>query len=166
MYVLWQKQQAGNIHVCKNKVKEEGSGWYASSATERKEHMESISLVEGRQLSFYAENILFSSSTIFSSSPTPKLVSCCASPRLKTLSDSNAFKQNLYNHAKMPHPGQSHNVVIYMHADVKHDSQSGGCEFDFPNHQFLSPWSHFIHQTYSCFKLPHAWFLLLHKIDK
>ena len=43
-----------------------GSGWYASSATERKEHVESISLVEGGQLSFYAENIPFSSSSIFS----------------------------------------------------------------------------------------------------
>ena len=103
----------------------EGSGWYASSATDRKEYVESISLVEGGQPSFYAENIPFSSSTIFSSSPTPKLISCHASPRLKMLSPSGAFRQDLYNHAKMPHPGQSHNVVIYMHVDVKHDSRSG-----------------------------------------
>ena len=33
------------------KLKEEGGGWYASSATERK-HVESISLVEGGQPSF------------------------------------------------------------------------------------------------------------------
>ena len=114
-------------------------GWYATSATERKEHVESISLVEGGQLNFYAENIPFSSSTIFSSSPTPKLISCCASPRLKTLSDSGAFRQDLYNHAKMQHPSQSHNVVIYMHTDIKNDSRSGGCEFDLPNRLFLSP---------------------------
>ena len=61
-------------------------GWYASSATERKEHVESISVVEGGQLSFYPENIPFPSSTIFSSSPIPKLVSCRVSPRLKMLS--------------------------------------------------------------------------------
>ena len=104
--------------------------------------MESISLVEGGQPSFYAENIPFSSSTIFSSSPTPKLISC-ALPRLKTLSDSSTFRLDLYNHAKMPHPGQSHNVVIYMCADAKHDSRSGGCEFNLPNRLFLSTWSHF-----------------------
>ena len=132
-----------------DKLERRGGGWYASSATERKEHVESISLVEGGQLSFYAENIPFSSSTI-SSSPTPKLVSCHALPRLKTLSDSGAFKQDLYNHAKMPHPGQSHNVVIYIHANAKHDSRSGGYEFDLPNHPFLSPLSHFTCQTYSC----------------
>ena len=102
----------------------------------------------GRQVSML-KIFLFSSSTIFSSSPTPKLVSCHASPRLKTLSDSG-FRQDLYNHAKMPRPGQSHNGVIYMHADIKHDSQSGGCELDLPNRPFLSPWSHFTHQTYSC----------------
>ena len=71
-------------------------------------------LIEDGKPSFYTENIPFSSSTIFSSSPTLKLVSCHALPRLKTLSDSAAFRQGLYNHAKMPHPGQSHNVVIYM----------------------------------------------------
>ena len=120
-------------------MKEEAGGWYAFSATERKEHVESISLVEGGQPSFYAENIPFSSSTIFSSSPTPKLVSCRASPRLKTLSDSGAFRQDLYKHAKMKHLGQSHNVVIYMRADAKHDLRLGGCEFDLPNHPFLSP---------------------------
>ena len=100
-------------------LKEDGGGWYASSATERKEHVESISSVEGGQPSFYTENIPFSSSTIFSSSPTSKLIACRASPRLKTLSDSGAFRQDLYNHAKMPHPGQSHNVVIYLCTDVK-----------------------------------------------
>ena len=117
-------------------MKEEGDGWYASSATERKEDIESISLVEGGQPSFYADNIPFSSSTIFSSSPTPKLVSCHVSPRLKMLSASGAF---IYNHGKMPHPGQSHNVIIYMLADTKHDFRSGGCDFDLPNHPFLFP---------------------------
>ena len=62
---------------------------------------------------------------------------------------SDAFRQDLSNHAKMPHPGQLHNVVIYKCAYVKHDSQSGGCEFDLPNGPFLSPWSHFTRQTYS-----------------
>ena len=132
------------------KLKEEGGGWYASSATERKEHVESISLVEGGQPSFYAENIPFSSLTIFFSRPTPKLVFCCASPRLKTLFAFGAFRQDLYNRAKMPHLGQSHNMVIYVHADTKHDSQWGGCEFDLPNRPFLSPWSHFTRQTYLC----------------
>ena len=139
--------------ICKfitYKLKEDGSGWYASSATERKEHVESISFVEGGQPSFYAENIHFSSSTSFSSSPTPKLISCRALPKLKTLSDSSAFRQDLYNHAKMPHPGQLHKVVIYMHADVKHDSRLGGCEFNLPNCLFLFPWSHFTRQTYLC----------------
>ena len=126
------------LFFCK-KLKEEWGGWYASSATERKEHVESISLVEGWQSSFYAENISFSSSTIFSSSSKTNLVSCRVSPRLKTLSDSSAFRQDLYNHAKMPNPGQSHNVVIYMCADAKHDSRSGGCKFDLPNCLFLSP---------------------------
>ena len=100
--------------------------------------MESISLVEGGQPRFYAENIP-SFSTIFSSSPSPKLISCHASPRLKMLSPSGAFRQDLYNHAKIPHPGQSHNVVIYMRADIKHNSRLGGCEFDLPNHPFLAP---------------------------
>ena len=95
--------------------------------------------IEGGQPSFYAENFPFSSSTIFSSSPTPKLVSCHTLPRLKMLSDSGAFRQDLYNHAKVPHPGQSHNVVIYMCTDVKHDSRLGGCEFNLPNRLFLSP---------------------------
>ena len=58
------------------------------------------------------------------------------------------FRQDLSNHAKMPHPGQSH-VIIYKCAYIKHDSQSGGCEFDLPNRLFLSPWSHFTRQTYS-----------------
>ena len=129
--------------------KKRWGGWYVSSATEKKEHVESISL-EGGQPSFYAENIPFSSSTIFPSNPTPKLVSCRALPRLKMLSDPGAFRQDLYNHAKMPHPDQSHNMVIYMCADVKHDSWLGGCEFDLPNHPFLSSWSHFTCQTYSC----------------
>ena len=102
----------------------------------KKEHVESISLVEGGQPSFYAENIPFSYSTIFSSSPTPKLISCRALPRLKMLSPSSAFRHDLYNHAKMPHPGQSHNVVIYMRTNVIHDQ--GGCEFDLPNCPFLS----------------------------
>ena len=35
---------------------------------------------------------------------------------------SSAFRQDLSNHAKMQHLGQSHNVVIYMHTYVKHDS--------------------------------------------
>ena len=96
-------------------------------------------------------NIPFLSSTIFSSGPVPKLVSS----RVMRRQDSNvtvsgAFRQDLSNHAKMPHPGQSHNVVIYMRAYVKHDSQLGGCEFDLPNRLFLSPWSHFTRQTYSC----------------
>ena len=112
--------------------------------------MESITLVEGGQPSFYAENIPFSSSTIFFSSPTSKLISCHVLPRLKTLSNSNAFRQDLYNHAKMPHPGQSHNVVIYIRTDIKHNSRSGGCKFNLPSCPFLSPWSHFTHQTYSC----------------
>ena len=120
-------------------LKEERGGWYASSATIRKKHMESISLVEGGQSSFYAENIPFPSSTIFSSSPTLKLVSCRALPKLKTLSHSGTFRQDLYNHAKMLHLGHSHNVVIYMRADAKHNSRSGGCEFDLPNCPFLSP---------------------------
>ena len=34
--------------------------------------------------------------------------------------------------------------------DVKHNSRSGGCEFDFPNHPFLYSWSHFTSQTYLC----------------
>ena len=52
---------------------------------------------------------------------------------------SGAFRQDLGNHAKMPHLDQSHNVVIYQHAYVKCDSRSGGCEFNLPNHPFLSP---------------------------
>ena len=42
------------------------------------------------------------------------------------------IQAGLIYYAKMPHPGQSHNVVIYMRADAKHDSRSGGCEFDLP----------------------------------
>ena len=133
----------GRMDTCKRKktdfsstmtLKEEGDGWYASSATERKEHMESISLVGG-QPSFYAENIPFSSSTIFSSSPTHKLVSCCVSPRLKTLSHSGAFRQDLYNHATSGSIAQCCN---YVRADAKHNSRSGGCEFDHPNHPCFS----------------------------
>ena len=59
------------------------------------------------------------------------------------------FRQDLSNHAKMPHLGQSHNVIIYKRAYVKYDSWSGGCEFDLPNRPFLSTWSHFTCQTYS-----------------
>ena len=123
------------------------------SNRKKKEHVESISLVEGGQLSFYAENVPFSSSTIFSSSPTPKLVSCCASPRLKMLSDSSAFRQDLYNHTKIPHLGQSHNVIIYVRADAKHDSRSGGCKFDLPNCLFLILHARHIR---TCFELPHG----------
>ena len=83
-------------------------------------------------------NIPFPSSTIFSSGPIPKLVSCRVSPRLKRIA-SGAFRQDLSNHAKIPHPSQSQNVVIYMRTYVKHDSRSGGCEFDLPNRPFLSP---------------------------
>ena len=66
------------------------------------------------------------------------------------ITPSGAFRQDLSNHATMPHPGQSHNVVIYMRDYIKHDSWSGGCEFDLPNCLFLSPWSHFTRPTYSC----------------
>ena len=69
-----------------------GDNWYASSATERKECGESISFVEGGQPSFFVENIPFSSSTIFSSSIRPKLVSCHASPRhLFSIPPSNKY---------------------------------------------------------------------------
>ena len=68
----------------------------------------------------------------------------------ETLSPSGAFKQDLYDHAKVPHPGQSHSVVIYMLTYIKHNSRSGGCEFDLPNRPFFLPWSHFTRQTYSC----------------
>ena len=117
--------------------------------------MESISLVEDGQQRFYTENIPFSSSIIFSSSPTPKLASC-VSPRHKTFSASG-----VYNHAKMPHPDQSHNVVIYMCTDVKHNSWLGRCKFDLPNRPFLSPWSHFTRQTYSCMLWATAYLICL-----
>ena len=51
---------------------------------------------------------------------------------------SRAFRQDLSNHAKMPHPGQSHIMVIYKRTYVKHDLESGGCEFNLPNRPFLS----------------------------
>ena len=51
---------------------------------------------------------------------------------------SGAFRQDFSIHAKMPHQGQSHNVIIYKRTYVKHDSRSGGCEFDLPNRPFLS----------------------------
>ncbi len=70
-------------------MKEEWGGWYVSSANERKEHVQSISLVEGGQPSFYAENIHFSSLTIFSNSPTPNPVSC------RALEDPKRFR-NLF----------------------------------------------------------------------
>ena len=95
--------------------------------------MESISLIEGRLPSFYTDYIPFSYTTIFSSSPTPYLVSCHVLPRVKMLSHFDAFRQDLYNHAKMPHPGQSHNVVIYVRADTTNNSRSGGCKFDVPS---------------------------------
>ena len=84
-------------------------------------------LIEGRQPSFYAENnsslsffrwIPFLPATIFFSSPTFNLVSCRASTRLETPSLPCAFRQDVNNHTKMPHPGQSHNVIIYMRATV------------------------------------------------
>ena len=112
------------------KTERRGGRWYASSATERKEHVESISLVKGGQSSFYAENILISSPTIFSSILTPKLVSCRASPRLKTLSASGEFRQDLYNHGKMPHLGQSQNVVIYI--NTIHDWEDVSSIFPIP----------------------------------
>ena len=64
----------------------------------------------------------------------------------------------------MPHQGQSHNVVIYMHADAKHNSWSGGCEFDLPNRPFLSLSDFILHARHirALFELPRAWFLLLH----
>ena len=34
--------------------------------------------------------------------------------------------------------------------DVKHDSRSGGCEFNLPNYLCLCRWSHFTRQIYSC----------------
>ena len=70
-------------------------------------------LTEGGQPSFYTENnsslsfflwIPFLPSTIFFSSPTSKLVSCRVSPRLKTPPPLRAFRQDLNNHSKMPHP--------------------------------------------------------------
>ena len=80
--------------------------------------------------------------------PYPYL-SCVVRHRDSNDTAPGAFRHDLSNHAKMPHPGQSHNVVIYKSAYVKHDSRSGGCEFDLPNRPFLSPWSHFTRQTYS-----------------
>ena len=79
--------------------------------------------------SFFLNNLLQQSYT----------QSYTASPRLKTLSDPGVFRQDLYNHAKMPHPGQSHNVVTYMCADVKHDSRSGGWVRSFQFARFSLP---------------------------
>ena len=50
---------------------------------------------------------------------------------------SNAFRQDLSNHAKMPHPSQLHNVVIYKRTYLKQNSRLGGCKFDLPNRLFL-----------------------------
>ena len=64
-------------------------------------------LLEGGHPSFYGENVPFSSTTIFSSSPTPKLVSCHQ--------DSKCFLTPVRSgrtYIIMPHLGQSHNVVI------------------------------------------------------
>ena len=55
---------------------------------------------------------------IFFSSPTSELVSCRASRRLKNALVSCAFRQDLNNGTKIQHPGQSHNVVIYMCAST------------------------------------------------
>ena len=76
--------------------------------------------------------------------------------KLKMLSDSGAFRQDLYNHAKMSHPGQLHNVVIYMRAEAKHDSRSGGCEFDLPNPPFLPDLILHARHIRACFELPRA----------
>ena len=81
----------------------------------------------------------------------------------KTLSYSGTFRQDLYNYVKMPHPGQSHNVVIYTRADVKHDSRLGGYDFDLPNRPFLSLLDVILHAKHirARFKLLRTWFLSL-----
>ena len=80
----------------------------------------------------------------------------------KRLSAPSAFKQDLNDCTKMPHLGQCGNLHACQHVcspDVKHNSWSGGCEFDLPNYLFLSLWSHFTWRIRACFELPHVWFL-------
>ena len=46
---------------------------------------------------------------------------------------------------------------------IKHDSQSGGCEFDLPNRLFLSPdFILYARHIRAYFELPCVWFLLWH----
>ena len=91
---------------------------------------------------FFLSNLLQQSYT------QAHLLSCIA--KTQNSNSSFAFRQDLYDHAKMPHLGQSHNAVIYMCADIKHDLRLGGCKFDLPNCLLLSPWSHFTRLTYLC----------------
>ena len=111
-----------------------------------------FSLIEGEQPNFYAENIPFSCNSL--SNPSPKFVS----RRLDFFQTpiSRAFRQDFkssYQNATSGSIVQCSNLHVRQRVgscDVKHDSRSGGCEFDLPNRPFLCPWSYFTRLTYSC----------------
>ena len=86
----------------------EVDGSYAYSATERKEHVESISLVEGGQPSFYAENnpILFLNNLLKQSYIQACLLSCVAKTQ-------NAFLSPV-------HSGRTYIIMPKCHIQVNH----------------------------------------------
>ena len=116
-----------------------------------------FSLIEDEQPNFYAENIPFSCNYLLavlrpSSSLVlrrfdffpPKRLSFVYSGRISKSSYQNATSGSIVECSNL------HARQRVDSCDVKHDSRSRGCEFDLPNRTFLCPWSHFIHQTYSC----------------
>ena len=60
----------------------------------------------------------------------------------------------------MAHPGQSHNVVIYMRADIKHDWEDVSSIFPIASFSLPDLILHARH-IHACFELPRVWFLSL-----
>ena len=153
------KEEWGIVCLVRNRKKRVSRNW-TRGVNSKCCYCVIVFLIEGRQPSFYAEITTLSffqfpfclqQSSLSVLHPSSFLVVRHQDSKRRLF--PGASRQDLNNHTKILHPGQSHNLVIYMRTSVlvvKHDSRSGGCEFDLPNRLFLSPWSHFTRQTYSC----------------
>ena len=79
-----------------------------------------VLLIEGGQPNSYAENISFcqQQSSLAVLHPSSSLVVRRQDSKRLSSHTPGAFKQDLNNQIKMTHPGQLHNVLIYMLASV------------------------------------------------
>ena len=137
-------------------------GWMVCLLSNRKKRVSchwirgiNFSSTEGEQPNFYAENTPFSCNS-FLAAICPSLSLVLRLFDLFQTPVSRAFRQD----SKSSYQNATSGSIVQccnLHAcqrvgscDIKHDSHSGGCEFDLPNRPFLCPWSHFTRQTYSC----------------